>query len=125
MRLIDADALKAKWYEINDIDETDRGVRFVGYNEIARFIDHAPTIEPKWITDRKPTEEGTYMVTLDAFGHHRYIELMCYGKPLMPNREVKGMCWYESDDEWGDVVYNDEDILAWLPLPTPYSERKE
>lgn len=46
MRLIDADALKAKWYEINDIDETDRGARFVGYNEIARFIDHAPTIEP-------------------------------------------------------------------------------
>ena len=45
MRLIDADALKAKWYEINDIDETDRGARFVGYTEIARLIDDAPTVE--------------------------------------------------------------------------------
>lgn len=78
--------------------------------------------EPKWITDRKPTEEGTYMVTLDAFGQHRFIKLMYYGKPLLPNREVKGMCWYHSDSEWGDIVYDDEDILAWLPLPTPYGE---
>ena len=45
MRLIDADALKAKWYEINNIDETDRGARFVGYTEIPRLIDNAPTIE--------------------------------------------------------------------------------
>ena len=45
MRLIDADALKARWYEINDIDETDRGARFVGYTEIARLIDNAPTID--------------------------------------------------------------------------------
>ena len=44
MRLIDADALKAKWYDINDIDENDRGARFVGYTEIARLIDQAPTV---------------------------------------------------------------------------------
>ena len=44
MRLIDADALKAKWYKINDIDENDRGTRFVGYTEIARLIDQAPTV---------------------------------------------------------------------------------
>lgn len=44
MRLIDAEALKAKWYKINDIDETDRGARFVGYAEIARLIDQAPTV---------------------------------------------------------------------------------
>lgn len=81
--------------------------------------------EPKWITDRKPTEDGTYMVTLDAFGHHRYIDLMHFGKPLMPNRKVRGKCWYRSDDEWGDVVYDDKDILAWMPLPKPYGERRE
>ena len=44
-RLIDADALKAEWYRINDIDETDRGVRFVGYTEIARLIDNAPSVQ--------------------------------------------------------------------------------
>ena len=45
MRLIDADALKARWYKINDIDEDDRGARFVGYCEIAGMIDNAPTVD--------------------------------------------------------------------------------
>ena len=67
----------------------------------------------------KPTEQGKYMVTLDSFGH-KHIDLFYYGKPLMPNRKVRGKCWYRSDDEWGDVVYDDTDILAWMPLPKPY-----
>ncbi len=67
----------------------------------------------------KPTEQGKYMVTLDSFGHKR-IDLFYYGKPMMPNRKVRGKCWYRSDDEWGDVVYDDTDILAWRPLPKPY-----
>ena len=45
MRLIDADALKAEWYRLNNIDEEDRGARFVGYQEIPRLIDNAPTAE--------------------------------------------------------------------------------
>ena len=72
----------------------------------------------------KPTEQGKYMVTLDSFGHKR-IDLFYYGKPMMPNRKVRGKCWYRSDDEWGDVVYDDTDILAWQPLPKPYAERRE
>lgn len=72
----------------------------------------------------KPTEQGKYMVTLDSFGHKR-IDLFYYGKPMIPNRKVRGKCWYRSDDEWGDVVYDDTDILAWQPLPTPYGERRE
>lgn len=67
----------------------------------------------------KPTEQGKYMVTIDSFGH-KHIDLFYYGKPMMPNRKVRGKCWYRSDDEWGDVVYDDTDILAWQPLPTPY-----
>ena len=45
MRLIDADALIQEWYKINDIESPeDCGARFVGYQEIARFIAKAPTI---------------------------------------------------------------------------------
>ena len=44
---------------------------------------------------------------------------------LMPNRKVKGPCWYRSDSEWGDVVYDDTDIIAWMPLPKPYREDGE
>ena len=72
----------------------------------------------EWNTG-KPTESGEYIVTVDSFGH-KHIDLFYYGKPLMPNRKVRGKCWYRSDDEWGDVVYDDEDILAWMPLPKPY-----
>ena len=48
------------------------------------------------------------------------MSIMHYDKPFMPNIEVSGACWYRDDDEWGDVVYDDKDILAWMPLPTPY-----
>lgn len=72
----------------------------------------------------KPTEQGKYMVTIDSFGY-KHIDLFYYGKPLMPNRKVRGNCWYRSDDEWGDVVYDDTDILAWQPLPKPYREDGE
>ena len=67
----------------------------------------------------KPTENGEYMVTLEAWGY-RYIDVMHYAKPLMPNREVDGKCWYRYDDDFGDVVYDDSDVVAWMPLPKPY-----
>ena len=67
----------------------------------------------------KPKKQGEYIVTVKSM-RGGMVELLYYGKPLMPNRKVKGMCWYRSDDEWGDVVYDDADILAWMPLPKPY-----
>ena len=74
----------------------------------------------------KPTEQGEYMVTLKTFSDdYRFIDLLYYGKPLMPNCKVKGACWYRNDSEWGDVVYDDTDILAWMPLPKPYRENDE
>ena len=91
-----------------------------GLYEAQDIIEALPSADAVqgWRTD-KPTEQGIYMVTLDSFGH-KHIDLFYYGKPLMPNRKVRGKCWYRSDDEWGDVVYDDTDILAWQPLPTPY-----
>ena len=67
----------------------------------------------------KPKKQGEYTVTVKSM-RGGMVELLYYGKPIMPNCKVKGMCWYRSDDEWGDVVYDDADILAWQPLPTPY-----
>jgi hypothetical protein len=77
----------------------------------------------EWIpcSKRLPNKEGLYMVTQKTYGDdYRFIDLFRYGKPTMPNRNVKGACWYRSDSEWGDVVYDDTDILAWRPLPKPY-----
>jgi len=72
----------------------------------------------EWRTG-KPKKQGEYTVTVKSM-RGGMVELLYYGKPIMPNYKVKGMCWYRSDDEWGDVVYDDADILAWQPLPTPY-----
>lgn len=94
------------------------------YDEAFRMAIESLSAEPKWITDRKPTEDGRYIVTVESILCGRIIDLMHYGKPLMPNKEVKGKCWYDSD-EWGDIVYADTEILAWMPLPTPYGEENE
>ena len=82
----------------------------------------------EWIpcSERLPNKKDLYMVTLKTFSDdYRFIDLLYYGKPLMPNCRAKGVCWYRSDSEWGDVVYDDTDILAWMPLPMPYREDGE
>lgn len=81
-----------------------------------------------WIpcSEKLPNKEDLYMVTRKTFSDdYRFIDLFYYGKPLMPNYKVKGACWYRSDSEWGDIVYDDSDIIAWKPLPMPYREESE
>ena len=79
----------------------------------------------EWIpcSERLPSEQGKYLVTVTYEGD-TYVECLHYGKPTMANREVKGECFYDSDDEWGDIVY-DTEAIAWMPLPKPYGERED
>ena len=93
MRLIDAEALKAKWYEINDIDENDRGARFVGYTEIARLIDHAPTVsadavQGEWI--RKEQEIN------DCDGHRAYYWYECSVCGARPPKDTWKNEWHSN-----------------------------
>lgn len=44
-RYIDAEKLKETWYKKHGITEEDSGVLFVGYSELPRFIDNAPTVD--------------------------------------------------------------------------------
>lgn len=57
MRLIDADAAVAEWYRINDIDEDDRGARFIGYTEIPRWLNHIPTIDAEPVVHCKECKQ--------------------------------------------------------------------
>ena len=108
-----ADADRQKVVGINDADRQ----KVVGiYQTTAPSAD---AVQGEWNTG-KPTKRGKYIVTLIGIGDYRFVDIMHYDKPCMPNREVSGECWYCDDDEWGDVVYDDTDILAWMPLPTPY-----
>lgn len=76
----------------------------------------------KWIPveEALPKSQNEYLVTVN-FDGDTYVECLHYGKPLMANREVNGECFYDSDDEWGDVVYDTgTEVIAWMPLPEPY-----
>ena len=82
--------------------------------------------QTEWIpvSERLPSKDGRYLVTHPLFiRKDKWLNIMNFGKPSMPNIKVKGKCWYMSDDEYGDVVY--DDILAWMPLPDPYREDGE
>lgn len=98
------------------------GVRELKLDKIEEELNALPSADAVqgWRTG-KPKKRGEYIVTVKSM-RGGMVELLYYGKPLMPNYKVKGICWYRSDDEWGDVVYDDADILAWMPLPKPYKE---
>ena len=109
-----------------DIVSIQDALKAVGYEVFVRRITEQ-TIDAvsEWIpcSERLPSEQGEYLVTVTYEGD-TYVECLHYGKPTMANREVKGECFYDSDDEWGDIVY-DTEAIAWMPLPKPYGERKD
>ena len=77
------------------------------------------------VEEALPKSQNEYLVTVN-FDGDTYVECLHYGKPLMANREVKGECFYDSDDEWGDVVYDTgTEVIAWMPLPKPYKAERE
>ena len=124
MRPIDADRLM-KIIRPMCGEFTDNGF-MIDYQRVLSVIDSAPTIDAvsEWIpcSERMPSEQGEYLVAVTYEGD-TYVECLHYGKPTMANREVKGECFYDSDDEWGDIVY-DTEAIAWMPLPKPYGERE-
>lgn len=89
------------------------------------LIKGIPTIEvPQWIpcSERLPNEDGEYLTTwgVGIMGDGEgVIDVLYYGIPLMPARDVEDKCFYEST-EYADVPY--DDVIAWMPLPKPYEE---
>lgn len=99
------------------------GVMAKRQNEILDVLLTLPSAEPKtgWIpvTERLPKEHGAYLVTFPMMLKDKMsVTILLYGKPLMPNTEIKKVCWYDSDSEYGDIVY--DDVVAWMPMPDPY-----
>lgn len=121
-RVISAEKLKRMKFVVIKGDKTEEAYR-TGWNGAIDCVigeyASAEAVQGEWRTG-KPTKGGKYIVTLIGIGGYRFVSIMHYDKPFMPNIEVSGACWYRDDDEWGDVVYDDKDILAWMPLPTPY-----
>lgn len=63
-----------------------------------------------WIpcSERLPSESGDYLCTIPLDEVDTYTEVLTFHKGN----------FYEVDDEWGTIYY--DDVIAWMPLPTPY-----
>ena len=63
----------------------------------------------KWIptSERLPSEQGDYLVTIPMW-NDSYVDVLYFNHDK----------FYEVNDEWGDVAY--DDAVAWMPLPKPY-----
>ena len=70
----------------------------------------ADATQGEWIpcSERLPNESGEYLATIPLDADETYTEVLTFHKGR----------FYEDDDEWG-ATYHD-DVLAWMPLPTPY-----
>lgn len=91
-----------------------------GYDTPQELATEAMSIIPsaerkrEWIpcSERLPSEQGQYLVTFP----------LCNGDPWVYVLSFSKGKFYETDDEWGDIEY--DDVTAWMPLPKPYEERK-
>lgn len=125
-RYIDADAvIDALYREKRNALMQDHNFVVRGIQASINCISNTPTIEPKrgeWIpcSERLPEENGRYLVTFPSLINKLRVDILWYGRPTFP--ETDHPCFYASDDEYGDVEY--DDVVAWMPLPEPYEERE-
>ena len=126
MRLIDAEALIQLLRTCADDDwnkKTPSGSWSDAYEEMILHVEDMPTIEPEpqWIpcSERLP----------DIKEHHVskpcivYCENGAYSFAELEENIVGQVGWNcERDDEYHEPL---GDVLAWMPLPSPYREEGE
>lgn len=75
--------------------------------------------EPKWIpvTERLPKDSGEYLVTVTDVEDKSYLhtDISWFAHPTDYDIE---------HGEWRELM-EDEEIIAWQPLPEPYEESEE
>lgn len=110
-RLIDADAL------MRDIEQY-----HLSDGMFQHWVEVQPTIEPQhWIpcSERLP-EVGTYvLVSKKSLGFRSNLPNVCTAHRSRDPRSGK--------EEWIDMLFgklDDDDVLAWMPLPEQYKEEQ-
>jgi len=123
MRLIDADKLcedLLKRWEIAD-KQKEKIIQAVMSDVVTPIVVCQPTVtsEPQWIpcSERLP-EVGTYvLVSKKALGFRSNLPNVCTAHRSRDPRSGK--------EEWNDMLFgklDDDDVFAWMPLPSAYRE---
>lgn len=117
------------WQEIHeaiDIAIEALSAEAVDVNEVTIHYKPYPSAEAEWIpvSEKLPNEDARYLAQM-SYG---IMQVLSWANNLEEvddfdfyNEKHGG--WYEFDSEWGYCERHD--VLAWMPLPTPYKERNE
>lgn len=124
MRLIDADALEAKLEEQRKlyIEMDMKGAEHLLVHDVLHHVWEAPAIDavPRWIPceERLPEEYGLYIATMNdgSVQECSYVPTD-YGDVLLNG--------WSTCEASGFKVLNENDVLAWMPLPEPYKRGGE
>lgn len=117
---------KARLYEsaLNSIGhecQADEVFRDIAEHRIGTWLEELPPVQPEpwWIpcSERLP-EVGTYvLVSKKALGFRSNLPNVCTAHRSRDPRSGK--------EEWNDMLFgklDDDDVLAWMPLPEPWEE---
>ena len=112
------------YYEKHTVTEISRRTNTASETQVEK-VDIIPQ---EWIpvSERLP-EDGTYLVTVERRVGEPRIDMKSFAKDLNKVDEFdfpKHKCgWYEYDSEYG--YWEDEKVIAWMPLPEPYKAESE
>ena len=136
MRKIDADALDQELGKVY-ADNLDGIVRF-GIKKCIDVVRHAPTINDGWIPvktrDMTAEEIEELRESCDLFDSD-YSDFWCYDCPLPDDQQDVLIttkwgvslvtCTHDDDGCYFDDYDDRDDVLAWMPLPKPYTKEEQ
>ena len=127
MRAIDGDALIAKYGDWYTEEGTEEG--YIG--TIKGIVDSMPTIEPEphWIpcSERLPEEDVEVLISYrykegEGDTSHIDMDITTYGQMYFGGNKVGNRKHWRAPFEYFESNY---EVVAWMPLPEPYKERRE
>ena len=83
--------------------------------------------QPRWISvsERLPEVNGQYLTTIEGIGYYNRIRSFTNSLHKIDKYKFssKEAGWYFYDSECGYI--EEADVIAWMPLPQPYTESED